>query len=128
MPVELEPAVYSPDLWPAAFTVSPAAKSDPTLFPHFLVLNEIWFYLDELNVTIFVSVNWFQQKLQHQCLDLNVYNAVKFWAIYSCFLKVLINGFRQRLVSLSIRSSQNRDASKYQLKYLFFFRRNACSL
>lgn len=28
-----------------------------SLFPRLLVLNEIWFYLDELNVTIFVSVN-----------------------------------------------------------------------
>lgn len=37
---------------------SPVGTSDlPPSWPHLLVLHEIWFYLDELNVTLFVSVN-----------------------------------------------------------------------
>lgn len=38
------------------------------------------------------------------------------WAIFSCLLKVLINAFRERLVSFPFKKPQNRDASKYQLK------------
>ena len=51
------------------------------------------------------------------------------WAIFSCLLKVLINAFRQRLVSFPFKEPQNWDASKYQLKipiysiYIFFLQK-----